>query len=171
MRFEWSETLATEGTWAKSKGHSLPFVAFIWNIPHLKALRVNSQPKVFQKYFKGISFFFLYLLLFGLALFLIRIYSMQGWIATARHGVTGKKIPLISLSFICINFTSINTITKRSYPFKLLKTIYLFVLCIRSFHLIFSSHNFIYFLFNFISSHFFWKTLFNWFWFLILSWF
>ena len=42
--FKWSETVATRDTRAKSEGLPLLFVAFIGNIPFLKALRINSPP-------------------------------------------------------------------------------------------------------------------------------
>ena len=42
--FKWSETVATRDTRAKSEGFPLLFVAFIGNIPFLKALRINSPP-------------------------------------------------------------------------------------------------------------------------------
>ena len=68
---------------------------------------------------------------------------------------------MIHISFVYTNFTRINTFTKRSYRSILLKIIFkftCFIFSIFSFSFILSFYDFIYFIFNFISSHIFWTV-------------
>ena len=97
-----------------------PCIAFFGNILFSKAftLHLHKEHMHFHKYFLSWSR------------------------STVKFCCIFYNIALIHLSFIYSNFTNINIITKRSYCFKMLKVIciFLIILYFKSFHSICSSH-------------------------------